>query len=103
MAGMKIKKGDRVRVLTGKDRGKEGVVMHALPAERKVIVDGVNVVKRHQKARSATESGGIIDKDLPVPVSNVAIICSECGPSRVGYRVTVGAKVRICRKCGKEL
>ena len=103
MAGMKIKKGDRVRVLTGKDRGKEGVVMHALPAERKVIVDGVNVVKRHQKARSATESGGIIDKDLPVPVSNVAIVCSECGPSRVGYRLTDGAKVRICRKCGKEL
>jgi large subunit ribosomal protein L24 len=103
MAGMKIKKGDRVRVLTGKDRGKEGVVMHALPAERKVIVDGVNVVKRHQKARSATEAGGIIDKDLPVPVSNVAILCPDCGPSRIGYRVTENEKVRICRKCGTEL
>lgn len=103
MAGMKIKKGDRVRVLTGKDRGKEGEVMFALPAEGKVIVDGVNVVRRHQKARSANETGGIIDKDLPIPVSNVAYLCNTCGPTRVGYRVTGAGKVRICRKCGGEL
>ena len=103
MAGMKIKKGDRVRVLTGKDRGKEGEVMFALPAEGKVIVDGVNVVKRHQKARSATEAGGIIDKDLPIPVSNVAFLCPSCGPTRIGYRVTDNEKVRICRKCGTEI
>ncbi len=103
MAGMKIKKGDRVRVLTGKDRGKEGEVMFAFPAERKVIVDGVNVVRRHQKARSATETGGIIDKDLPIPVSNVAYLCNSCGPTRVGYRITDAGKIRICRKCGGEL
>ena len=104
MAGMKIKKGDRVRVLQGKDRGKEGVVMRALPAERKVIVDGVNVAKKHQKATRATMQGGIIDKDMPIDVSNVAIICPTDGPTRVGYRVDdKGNKARICRKCGGEL
>jgi large subunit ribosomal protein L24 len=104
MAGMKIKKGDRVRVLSGKDRGKEGVVMRALPEKGKVIVDGVNVAKKHQKATSMTMQGGIIDRDMPIDVSNVAIICSTDGPTRVGYRLeSDGTKTRICRKCGGEL
>ena len=71
MAGLKIKKGDRVRVLTGKDRGKTGEVMRAMPADGKVIVDGVNIAKKHQRATSATMQGGIIDKDMPIPVANV--------------------------------
>jgi large subunit ribosomal protein L24 len=102
---MKIKKGDRVRVLAGKDRGKEGEVMFALPDVGKVIVEGVNVAKRHQKATKATMQGGIIDKDMPVDVSNVAIICDACNePTRVGYRFdTDGNKLRICRKCGADL
>ena len=104
MAGMKIKKGDRVVVLQGKDRGKEGVVMRALPAEGKVIVDGVNVAKKHQKPTRATMQGGIIDKDMPMDVSNVALICPKDGATRVGYKVSDnGAKSRICRKCGQEL
>jgi large subunit ribosomal protein L24 len=104
MAGLKIKKGDRVRVLTGKDRGKEGEVMRALPKEGKVIVDGVNVAKKHQKATRATMQGGIIDKDMPIPVANVAIICNRCGPTRVGYRFDPdGTKIRICKKCGGDL
>jgi large subunit ribosomal protein L24 len=103
MAGLKIRKGDRVQVLTGKDRGKQGEVMRALPLEGKVIVDGVNVSKKHQKATRATMQGGIIDKDMPIPVANVAIVCSTCGPTRVGYRVTDLEKVRICRKCGGDL
>ena len=104
MAGMKIKKGDRVRVLSGKDRGKEGVVMRAMPAEGKVIVDGVNIAKKHQKPTRMTMQGGIIDKDMPIPVSNVAIICSTDGPTRIGYRIDAdGSKTRICRKCGGEL
>ena len=104
MAGMKIKKGDRVRVLSGKDRGKEGVVMRAMPSEGKVIVDGVNVAKKHQKPTRMTMQGGIIDKDMPIPVSNVAIVCSTDGPTRIGYRVDAdGSKTRICRKCGGEL
>ena len=104
MAGMKIKKGDRVRVLSGKDRGKEGVVMRAIPTEQKVIVDGVNVAKRHQKPTRVTMQGGIIDKDMPLHVSNVAIICPTDGPTRIGYRLEAdGSKTRICRKCGGEL
>ncbi len=97
---MKIRKGDRVRVLTGKDRGKEGEVMRALPSVDKVIVDGVNVAKKHQKPTRSTMQGGIIDKDMPLPVANVALLCSNCGPTRVGYRFDDrGEKVRICRKC----
>jgi large subunit ribosomal protein L24 len=101
---MKIKKGDRVRVLTGKDRGKEGEVMRALPSEGKVIVDGINQVKKHQRQVRQTMQAGIIDKDMPVPVSSVAIVCPNCGPSRIGYRFgDDGAKVRVCRKCGGDL
>jgi large subunit ribosomal protein L24 len=101
---MRIKKGDRVRVLSGKDRGREGNVMRVLPTSRKVIVDGVNQVKRHQRATRATMQGGIIDKDLPVPVSTVAIVCPQCGPTRIGIRVDeTGLKERICRKCGGDL
>ena len=99
MAGLRIRKGDRVRVLTGKDRGKEGVIMRAIPEKNKVIVEGVNMAKRHQKARTATSQGGIIDKDMPIPVPNVALICPSCGPSRVGYRLDGDGKTRICKKC----
>ena len=100
---MKIRKGDRVRVLTGNDRGKEGEVMRAIPVEGKVIVDGVNVAKKHQKATRATMQGGIIDKDMPIPVSNVALLCPKDGPTRVGYKIEAGEKVRICKKCGNEV
>jgi large subunit ribosomal protein L24 len=100
---MKLKKGDRVRVLTGKDRGDEGEVMRVLPKENKVIVEGVNVAKKHQRALRATMQAGIIDKDMPIPVSNVALICSSCGPTRVGYKFEGGRKIRVCRKCGGEV
>ena len=102
---MKIKKGDRVRVLSGKDRGKEGVVMRAMPADGKVIVDGVNIAKKHQKPTRVTMQGGIIDKDMPIDVSNVAIIDPSDGkPTRVGYRIeSDGTKVRISRRTGVEL
>ena len=105
MAGLKIKKGDRVRVLTGKDRGKEGEVMRVLPSTGKVIVDGVNVAKKHQRATKATMQGGIIDKDMPIPVANVALLCPACGkPTRVGYKIDKdGTKVRVCKKCGGEM
>jgi large subunit ribosomal protein L24 len=100
---MKLKKGDRVRVLSGKDRGKEGEIMRALPHRGMVIVDGVNQVKKHQKALRATMQAGIIDKDMPMPVSKVAIVCPSCGPTRVGYRFDGRNKIRICRKCGSDL
>jgi large subunit ribosomal protein L24 len=104
MAGLKIKKGDKVKVLTGKDRGKTGNVTRVLPTAGKVIVDGVNVAKKHQKATRATMQGGIIDKDMPLPIANVALICTNCGkPTRVGYKIDGdGTKVRVCKKCGGE-
>ena len=101
---MKIRKGDRVIVLQGKDRGKEGVVMRAMPKEGKVIVDGVNIARKHQKARKATMQGGIINKDMPIEVSNVAIVGSDGKPTRIGYKVNKdGTKVRIDRRTGVEL
>ena len=101
---MKIRKGDRVVVLQGKDRGKEGVVMRAIPTEGKVIVEGVNIAKKHQKPTRATMQGGIIDKDMPLDVSNVALICPKDGATRVGYKIADnGSKSRVCRKCGQEL
>ena len=105
---MKLRKGDRVRVLAGKDRGKEGDISRALPAHNKVIVEGVNVAKRHQRSTRQTMQGGIIDKDMPLPASAVAILCPTGGPTRIGYLLEESCggglvKVRICRKCGGDL
>jgi large subunit ribosomal protein L24 len=102
---MKLKKGDRVRVIAGKDVGREGEITRAYPESDRVIVDGVNVAKRHTRSTGQTMQGGIIDKDMPLHVSNVAIICSSCeSTSRIGYRFEGdGTKVRVCRKCGKDL
>ena len=103
---MKIKKGDEVVVLAGKDIGKRGTITHVFPDDDKVIVTStalVNVVKRHTKPRGATMQGGIIDKEMPIHVSNVAYVCKECGPTRLGYRIdTDGKKVRVCKKCGRD-
>ena len=97
---MKLRKGDRVKVIAGKDLGKDGVIMRVLPEKKKVIVEGVNVAKKHQRPRRATMQAGIIDKDMPLDASNVALICGTCGATRVGYRFDAsGKKVRICRKC----
>jgi large subunit ribosomal protein L24 len=102
---MKIKKGDRVVVLSGKDKGKEGVVMFAYPVDSKVIVDGVNIAKKHQKPTRATMQGGIIDKEMPMHVSSVAVVSPQDGKAtRVGYRFdSDGTKVRICRRTGADL
>jgi large subunit ribosomal protein L24 len=102
---MRIHKGDTVVVLTGKDKGKKAEVVRAIPTRDKVILEGVNVAKRHAKPTRATQQGGVIDKFMPVHVSNVALVCKSCdGPTRVGYRIGEGGeKVRICKKCEAEL
>lgn len=102
---MKVKKGDRVKVLTGKDRGKEGNVLLALPDAGKVLVEGVNIVHKHRKPRTMQDAGGIQTQEMPIDVSNVGIICGACGrPRRVGYRFEPdGTKVRVCRTCGGDL
>ena len=97
---MKIKKGDRVVVLQGKDRGKQGVVMRAMPSAGKVIVEGVNIAKKHQKPTRATMQGGIIDKDMPLDASKVAYL-HKGRATRIGYRIEAdGKKVRIARTTG---
>ena len=102
---MKVVKGDKVMVLTGKDAGVVGAVERALPTEGKVIVEGVNVAARHQKPTGNIQQGGIIDKAMPIDASNVAIVSPTDGkPTRVGYRFTPeGRKVRICRRTGADL
>ena len=78
--------------------------MRAIPSKGKVIVEGVNIAKKHQKPTRTTMQGGIIDKDMPLDVSNVALICPKDGATRVGYKISdTGAKSRVCRKCGQEL
>ena len=102
---MRIRKGDRVMVRNGKHKGARAEVVRALPAEGKVVLEGVNVSKRHAKPTRNTMQGGIIDKFMPMPVASVSLICKSCGePTRIGMTVDEqGRKLRICRKCGAEL
>jgi len=102
---MKIRKGDKVRVLAGKDKGRDGIVSMAFPDRDRVIVEGVNVAKRHTKPRSAEDPGGIIDKELSIHVSNVAVLSPKDSlPTRVGYRVDAdGNKIRVCKRTGVEI
>jgi large subunit ribosomal protein L24 len=101
---MKIRKGDEVQVLAGKDVGKTGVVTRVINAADRVIVDGVNMVKKHQRATKATMQGGIIDKEMPIHVSNVGIVCGKCKKAtRIGFRFDGDSKIRVCRKCGADL
>ena len=96
---MKLKKGDTVVVITGKDKGREGVVERVLPSQDKVIVNGVNTASKHAKARRANDKAGIIDRDMPIHVSNVALV-HKGKPVRIGYEVRNGKKVRVARLGG---
>ena len=104
-ASMKIHAGDRVVVLSGKDKGAEGVVERAIPERGKVIVEGINVARKHQAPTRGAQQGGIIDKAMPLDVSNVAVVSLGDGKAtRVGYLITEeGRKVRVCRRTGVEL
>ncbi len=101
---MKIHKGDTVLIISGKDRGKKGKVLKALPKERKVVVEGVNLIKKHQKPKKSGEKGQIVEMASPIDVSNVKLLCPKCKkPVRVGYKIIDDKKYRICKKCGKEV
>ena len=100
---MSIKKGDNVKVLSGKDRGKQGVVLRALPAEGKVVVEGVAVAKKAVKPNQQNQQGGIVPTEMPVDVSNVQLVCPKCGQAtRVGQKKDGKNKLRVCKKCGAE-
>jgi large subunit ribosomal protein L24 len=98
---MKIRKDDTVVIIAGKDRGKKGKVRRALPNEDKVIVEGLNMIKRHSRAGRGARQAGIIALEAPIHVSDVMLVCEKCGnPTRVGFRfLDDGKKVRICNSC----
>lgn len=101
---MRLKTGDTVMVISGKDAGKESKVVRVYNTRGKIQVEGVNTTKRHTKPTGATMQGGIIDKDMPIDVSNVMIVCEDCGPTRIGHRIDEdGFKHRTCVKCGGDL
>ncbi len=101
MKKMHVKRGDLVQVLSGKDKGKKGKVLTAMPEEGKVVVEGVAIVKKHQKARMQGQESGIIHMEAPIDASNVLRVCSKCGKGvRTGVKVNEdGSKVRYCKKC----
>ena len=110
LAKMNIKKGDTVLIIAGKDRGKQGVVSRAMPQVNKVIVEGLNIAKKHIRPQGQTRQGGIIEKAMPLQVSNTMLICTECGkPTRVAHdRRPMGTdqkmrSVRVCKKCQKVI
>ncbi|KKU32176.1 MAG: 50S ribosomal protein L24 [candidate division WWE3 bacterium GW2011_GWA1_46_21] len=97
---MKVLRGDKVKVVAGKDKGKEGVVSKVLLVSSKILVGGINKVKKHVKPSAASKEGGIISVERPIDVSNVLVICQKCNkPSRVGYSVIKGKKYRVCKRC----
>ena len=100
---MKIQKDDMVLIIAGKDRGKKGKVRFAYPREEKVIIEGLNMIKKHSKARGAARQAGIIDLEEPLHVSNVMLLCSKCNkPGRLGMKkLEDGRRVRFCRACGE--
>ena len=101
---MNIKRDDKVIVLSGKDKGKSGKVIAADPKAEKVIVEGVNVATKHQKAQKKGQDGGIIKVETPIYVSKVQLVCPKCGKgTRVAYKIVDGKKVRVCKKCGAEI
>ena len=98
---MKIRKNDTVVVIAGKDKGKKGKVRRTLPKKNRVLVEGLNMIKRHSRARRAARQAGIIELEAPIHVSNVMLLCDRCAkPTRVGFKILDdGKKVRICRSC----
>ena len=99
-----VKKGDKVLVITGKDKGKVADVIEVSPKTKRVLVDGVNVVTKHQKPKSQQDKGGIVKKSAPIDASNVMVVCPECGKAtRVAHKDLNGKNVRVCKKCGSTL
>ncbi|MEE9399702.1 MAG: 50S ribosomal protein L24 [Dehalococcoidales bacterium] len=98
---MKIRKNDTILVIAGKDKGKKGKVRFAYPKDKRVVVDGINFIKRHSRARGQVRQAGIIDLEAPIHISNIMLFCDKCNhPTRIGFRfLEDGRKVRFCRSC----
>lgn len=101
---MKIKKNDQVLIISGKDRGKKGKVLSVFPKELRVLVEAINIRKKHVKPKRSGEKGQTVETPTPLAVSNVKLICPKCSkPTRVGYKIVDNKKYRICKKCGIEI
>ncbi|MBN1686836.1 MAG: 50S ribosomal protein L24 [Spirochaetales bacterium] len=100
---MKLKKDDTVQVVSGKDRGKTGKVLRIDTEKGRVIVQGLNMIRKAVKPRRQNDKGGIIDVEAAIDISNVMVVCKKCGPTRIGFAGEKANKTRICRKCGEAL
>lgn len=101
---MKLKKGDNVVVISGKDRGRQAKILRVFPKVGKILVEGVNLVRVREKARRAGQKGQTVERAMPLDASNVLIWCGHCKRGRrIGYKIEGGKKVRVCKKCGREL
>jgi large subunit ribosomal protein L24 len=104
MAGLKIRRNDRVEVIAGKDKGKQGRVLRVMAAENRLLVEHVMMVKKTVRPNPQRNiKGGIAEQENPIHVSNVMLVCGSCGPVRVGFKQEGDKKVRVCRKCGQTL
>jgi large subunit ribosomal protein L24 len=106
MAGLKIQRNDTVEVITGseKDKGRKGRVLRVFPAEQKILVEGIRVIKKNVKPNPQRNiKGGVAEQEAALHISNVMLLCPDCGPTRVGFRMEGDTKVRVCRKCDKTL
>jgi large subunit ribosomal protein L24 len=99
----KLKKEDTVEIITGKDKGKRGRILKILREKDRVVVEGLNIVKKARKRRNQQERGGIVEIEAGIHSSNVMIVCKKCGPTRISFKQDGDAKVRVCRKCGEVL
>jgi len=104
MKDMKVKKGDKVKVIYGKDKGRQGVIERVYKKSNKVLIPGINLFKRHLKKTEQNPQGGVVDVPRPIDVSKLMLICPKCGkPTRVGFKREKGSKVRYCKKCQSKI
>jgi large subunit ribosomal protein L24 len=99
----KLRKEDTVQIITGKDKGKRGRILKILRDKDRLVVEGINIVKKTKKRRNQQDRGGIVEIEAPIHSSNVMIVCKKCGPTRIGYKLEGETKVRVCKKCGEVL
>lgn len=104
MAKLSIRTGDKVRVIAGKDKGKEAKVLATIPHKERIIVERVNMMKKHARATQQNPKGGILEIEAPLHVSNVMLVCPSCSqPTRIGRRREDGTRIRMCKKCGNDI
>ena len=99
----KLKRSDEVMVVNGREKGKQGKILSIDHSKGRVIIEGLNMVKKTMRKSQQNQKGGIVEVEASINLSNVMVVCRKCGPTRVGYKLEKGAKSRICRKCGEQL